>query len=339
AVVQARFVANNASNVTICGTGIIDGSTFVRNATTNEVTVPLDFNYCKNITFKNFSVLDPAGWCVNWYFCEDSVIDNIKIITSRSNGDGISLQSCKRIDVSNCFVRAWDDNLVVKNYPAWSDKNIEGATEDITFTNCTLWTDLAQSMEVGYETVGSVMKNITFSNITVLHNFHKPVMSIHNGNNANITDVTFDTITVEDASMGKGDAGANNQLIEFAVEYNATWSNQHKTTALGSISNVTVSNVSVLDGNGVQYLRIAGCVDNRTGYNNSVHTVNNVTFNNVWLMSDKKLTSGYNNLSINNYTSNITVNVGGAMVIAPFAFSLTAEQLATYTSTATVTVL
>ncbi|MDE7454213.1 MAG: hypothetical protein K2M64_00085, partial [Clostridia bacterium] len=32
AVVQARPVANNASNVTICGTGIIDGSTFVRNA-------------------------------------------------------------------------------------------------------------------------------------------------------------------------------------------------------------------------------------------------------------------------------------------------------------------
>lgn len=337
AVVRARFVANNASNIAICGTGIIDGSTFERNPNTNKVTVPLDFNYCSGVTFSDFSVLDPAGWCVNWYFCTDSNIDGIKIISSRSNGDGISLQSCQRIDVTNCFVRSWDDSLVVKNYPRWSDRDQEGTTRDIQFFNCTLWTDLAQSMEIGYETVGEVLDNVSFSNITVLHNFHKPVISIHNGNNANVTNVTYDTITVEDASMGRGDAGSNNQLIEIAVEFSSTWSTNHKTTALGSIDGVTVKNVSVIDGNIALPIRVAGSRDLRSGYGASFHYVKNVTINNVW-MPQKQITSSYAYLNINDY-ANVTFVQGQSPVYATVHQSLTESQLATYTDSAQVTVL
>lgn len=97
AVLRARFYAQNAENIAIAGRGIIDGSTFERDATKGTATVPLDFNYCRNILLENFTVLDPAGWCVNFYFTENSRINDIKIITSRSNGDGISLQSCKNI--------------------------------------------------------------------------------------------------------------------------------------------------------------------------------------------------------------------------------------------------
>lgn len=337
AVVRARFVANNATNIAICGTGIIDGSTFERNPNTNKVTVPLDFNYCSGVTFSDFSVLDPAGWCVNWYFCTDSNIDGIKIISSRSNGDGISLQSCQRIDVTNCFVRSWDDSLVVKNYPRWSDRNQEGTTRDIKFSNCTLWTDLAQSMEIGYETVGEVLDNVSFSNITVLHNFHKPVISIHDGNNANVTNVTYDTITVEDASMGRGDAGSNNQLIEIAVEFSSTWSTNHKITAMGSIDGVTVKNVSVIDGNIALPIRVAGSRDLRSGYGASFHYVKNVTINNVW-MPQKQITSSYAYLNINDY-ANVTFVQGQSPVYATVHQSLTESQLATYTDSAQVTVL
>ena len=334
AVVRARFVANNASNITICGTGIIDGSTFIRNATTGQVTVPLDFNYCTNITFKDFSVHDPAGWCVNWYFCSDSKIENIKIISSRSNGDGISLQSCQRIDVSDCFVRSWDDSLVVKNYPQWSNRDVEGVTRDITFRNCTIWTDLAQSMEIGYETVGQVMENIKFEDITVLHNFHKPVISIHNGNNANIKNVTYNRITVEDASMGRGDAGANNQLIEISVAYSSTWSDSHKKTSLGSIDSVTISNVTVYSGNIILPIKIVGCRDMRSGYGASIHYVNNVLLNNIWA-NGKQIGGSYAYLTVNEY-ANATFNLGSGPIYAQFKFSQSDETLAQYTNFAQV---
>ncbi len=334
AVVRAKFVANNQHNITICGKGIIDGSAFERNPTTGKVTVPLDFNYCSNVTFKDFSVLDPAGWCVNWYFCTDSQIDGIKIISSRSNGDGISLQSCKNIEVQNCFLRTWDDSLVVKNYPKWSNRNEEGATQNITFSNCFLWTDLAQSMEIGYETVGEQLSGVTFKNITVLHNFHKPVISIHNGNNANVQNVTYENITVEDASMGRGDAGSNSQLCEFSVAFNSTWSSQHKVTALGSVQGVTVKNLTVLGGNVVINLRVAGSVDNRSGYGQSTHRVTDVIFQNVWINGKRLQKSA---VASNQYAQFNIVN-GDSAVTVPFVFSQTEQTLAQYSDNATVTV-
>lgn len=336
AVVRARFVANGSKNITLKGKGIIDGSTFERNANTGAVTVPLDFNYCSNLKLEDFSVLDPAGWCVNWYFCTDSVIDGVKIITSRSNGDGISLQSCKNIEVKNCFLRTWDDSLVVKNYPNFSNKNIEGETRNISFSDCTVWTDLAQSMEIGYETIGEVMEDISFTNITVLHNFHKPVMSIHNGNNAVIKNVTYDTITVEDASMGHGDAGSNNQLFEFATEYSSIWSTNHKTTALGKVDGVTVKNVSVVDGNIIMNIRVAGSVDSRSGYENTVHRVDNVTFENIWIHG-KVMNSNYSYIKVNQYAS-VSVSGSSEEKRARFLFSKTDEELSDYSDNATVTV-
>ena len=337
AVVRAKFNAYQKSNITICGRGVIDGSAFTRSVANNQVTVPLDFNYCNNVTFKDFSVLDPAGWCINWYFCTNSTIDGIKIISSRANGDGISLQSCTSIAVKGCFVRSWDDSIVIKNYPRWDNRNIQGATRDIIVDNLTLWTDLAQSMEIGYETVGKTMSDITFRNITVLHNFHKPVVSIHNSNNADVTNVLYDGVTVEDASMGRGDAGSNNQLVEIAVEYSPTWSNVQATTELGSISGVTVRNLTVVGGNAVIPLRVAGSVDVRSGYGNTIHLVKGVIFDNVWI-GGRKMKSGYGYLAVNQYAE-ATVVEGESRYVVPFVCSQSDETLAEYGDKLQVVVL
>ena len=96
--------------------------------------------------------------------------------------------------VQNCFVRSWDDNLVVKGY----NGNVDG----VTCRNCILWTNLAQSCEIGYETRAQFIRNITFEDIPVLHSFYKPVISIHNSDSAAVSQVAFRNITVEDARMG-----------------------------------------------------------------------------------------------------------------------------------------
>ena len=107
------------------------------------------------------------------------------------------------------------------------------------------------------------MQNITFRDITVLHAFHKPVMSIHNGNNADIKRVVFENITVEDASMGQGDSNGNRQLAEFTAVYSASWSDGHGVTELGSIDGVY------------------GSEDTRSDYAGSLHYVDNVTFDGI----------------------------------------------------------
>ncbi|MBO6280130.1 MAG: hypothetical protein J6M95_00920 [Bacilli bacterium] len=306
--VYGKFIANNASNITISGAGYIDGSKYDRDASKGTVTVPIEFNNCSNITLKDFSCIDPAGWTFNMYFCNEVNIDNVKIISSRSNGDGISIQSCQNVNVTNSFIRSWDDSLVVKNYPQWSNRNIEGTTRSIHFNNCILWTGLAQSMEVGYETVGQIMDDISFENITVLHNFHKAVFSIHNGNNANITNVRFENITVEGANMGRGDG--SRYLVDIQNLHSSTWSDQHKITGLGSIDEVTLKNIKVLSGIKNPAILLEGCLENRDGFPHEAHTISNVKFIDFYLY-DKVIDSTYENYITNEYVSNVSFSTTG----------------------------
>jgi hypothetical protein len=215
AVVYGTVRGINAQNVTVRGRGIMDGSLYSSWTNKGQVArVPIDFVNSKNIKVEGITFMNPNAWTFNSLSSENATIDNIKIISARQNGDGITLQSCKNFKITNSFVRSWDDSLVVKNY--------QGNSDNITFDNIKVWSDLAQSLEVGYETNkgkrdNATISNVTFKNITVLHNFHKPVISIHNSDNATVQNINYKNIVVEDAEMGEGDAGANKQLIDFAI--------------------------------------------------------------------------------------------------------------------------
>ncbi|MDE6056240.1 MAG: hypothetical protein K2G55_21340, partial [Lachnospiraceae bacterium] len=169
AVVHGTVQAEGKDNITVMGRGIIDGSK-LPGWRGRASFVPLEFNACKNVKIQDVLVLNSNAWVCQGFETEDLVIDGLKIISCRPNSDGITLQSCRNVEVKNGFVRSWDDSLVVKNYYRNSS--------NIQFSNMQIWTDFAQSMEIGYETnkgkmEDSSIQDITFTDIYVLHNFHK----------------------------------------------------------------------------------------------------------------------------------------------------------------------
>lgn len=306
AVVEAGFIAVNKSNIHIIGDGVVSGARFARNATTGEKLIPYEFNFCTNVSFKGITTLDPAGWCYNIYFNKSVILDNIKIISSRSNGDGVSLQSSQDVICKNSFVRTWDDSLVVKNYPNWQNRIEQGVTKNILFSKCQVWTDLAQSMELGYETVGEVFEDIIFEDITVLANFHKAVISIHNGNNAFIKRVKFNNITIENPKMGLGDG--SDYLIDFQNLFSQTWSSQHAVTPLGFIEEVEVNNLLLLNNQKKFKILMQGCKDARSGYDNDVeHFIRDIKLKNIMLGAEV-LTKDYQGFMIGDYVYDVAVS-------------------------------
>ncbi len=271
AVVHGVIQANYASNIKVMGRGILDGSTF-DGWKGRTALVPLKFDHCDNVELDDILVLNPNAWVCSALSSTNGVIDGIKIISSRPNGDGITLQSCQNYVVKNCFVRSWDDSLVVKNY--------EGSSKDITFQDNQLWTDLAQSMEIGYETnkgkqENVTISNITFENITVLNNFHKPVISVHNADDATVSDITFKNITVENAQMGSGDGDEMPYLIDLDITQNSSWSS---TKERGHIKNVVIDGVNVLAGK-FNASRIKGY--------DEAHIVDGITIKNLTILGEK----------------------------------------------------
>ncbi len=233
-VLRSKIVADKAENIRVYGRGIIDGSVYDR---WTQRMVPIDFNLCKNVDIEGVTILDPAGWTVNTFACQNVHIQNVKIISARPNGDGFTAQSCQGYLAEDCFVRSWDDSLVVKNYG-------QGTSRDITFRDITVWTDLAQSCEIGYETRGPEILDVTFERITVLHNFHKPVLSIHNGDQAHVHGIVYRDIVVEDAQMGGGDAAREGFLIDLTIADSVFSQSDER----GSISDILFENVAVLSG-------------------------------------------------------------------------------------------
>lgn len=239
AYVYGQFSAEGCENVTIKGRGIVSGSIYSR-ASSNEYKIPVVMRWVNHLVIEDIAFFDPAGWALHLWKCDDVTVRNVKIITARSNGDGISVQSCSNVEVDGGYVRTWDDSLVVKN----SDL---GSTSHIHIHDVVVWTDLAQSMEVGYETYGPTMDDIIFEDITVIHNFHKALISMHNCDQAVITNVKYKNITLEDGQM-LGDNrtdGENDFLIDFTIAYNAEWTKSGGKR--GSIKGVTIENVKVLD--------------------------------------------------------------------------------------------
>ncbi|MBR6027782.1 MAG: hypothetical protein IKP40_01735 [Clostridia bacterium] len=295
AVLHSIISVASAKNVRICGRGIIDGSDYPAwNQPGSYARVPIDLNHSRDISVEGIIVANSNCWNVNSYSSKNVTIDNVKIISGRQNGDGFTFQSCTNHLVTNCFARTWDDSLVIKNY--------SGSTKGITFRNIQVWTDLAQSMEIGYETdkgltLDPEISEVLFEDITVLYNFHKPVISIHNSDDAFVHDITYRNIVVENAFM-QGDNGFNNELIEMTLQ-NSSWSTVRD--EFGSIDQVLIDGLTVLntaDGK-VPRSRLSG--------HDEEHRITNVTLQNVTILGQAVTDLKQLKLSIDDYCDAITV--------------------------------
>lgn len=295
AVLHSVITVNGSENVRICGRGLIDGSDHPAwNQPGSTAHVPIDLNHAKNVTVEGIALVNANCWNFNSFASKNVTVDNVKIISGRQNGDGFTFQSCTDHVVTNCFARTWDDSLVVKNYSS--------STKGITFRDIQIWTDLAQSMEIGYETdkgmtLDPEISDVLFENITVLYNFHKPVISIHNSDDAYVHDITYRNIVVENAFM-QGDNGKNKELIEMHL-LKSGWSTVKD--EYGSIDNVLIDGLTVMntvDGKVPESRFVGHGPENR---------ITNVTLQNITILGKKITSLDELNASTNEYCEAITV--------------------------------
>jgi hypothetical protein len=246
AVIRGSVFLNR--NTKIVGRGIIDGSHLRNWININyNATIPIETRGGDNIEIRGIAIFDPNGWAMQLNNSSDIIIDNLKILSSRCNSDGISIQSSDNITITNSFLRTWDDSIVIKNYGNRDSFNI-------TAKNCVMWTDLAQTMEIGVETnkggkENPKINNVLFEDIVILHAMHKAPISIHNGDNAEIYNITFKNITIENYQAGSGDGWK--YLIDITNLTGAAMGGDSRWTTVqerGSIHDVLIENIRVLSG-------------------------------------------------------------------------------------------
>ena len=98
---------------------------------------------CRNVIFRDFSILKGGHFGLLLTGVDNLTIDNLKIDTDR---DGMDIDCCKNVRVSNCTVNSpWDDGICPKSSFALGYNR---PTENVTITNC---------MVTGYYQLGTIL--------------------------------------------------------------------------------------------------------------------------------------------------------------------------------------
>ena len=91
---------------------------------------------CKRVLLKDITVQNSPRFHVHPYYCEDMIIDGIKVRCpwNRQNGDGIDLTDCHRVLLVNSSVDVGDDGICLKSDPPKS--GLISGNEDFLIERC-----------------------------------------------------------------------------------------------------------------------------------------------------------------------------------------------------------
>lgn len=121
---------------------------------------------CKNVHITDVNIVNGPYWHLFFHGCEDVFVRGLNIRGARPQwtNDGIDIDCCSRVTVSDCIIDVGDDALTVRaNREPLLHK--EGRCENITVTNCVLRSARDFGIRVG---VGDgLICNCTFSNLDI----------------------------------------------------------------------------------------------------------------------------------------------------------------------------
>jgi len=204
-------------NVSIVGSGLIWGRGLSKGYGPGPIAEQagvanktLSLKNCRTVTLRDFSILKGGHFGILATGVDNLTIDNLKIDTDR---DGIDIDCCRNVRVSNCSVNSpWDDAICPKSSFALGYAR---ATENVTISNCyvsgiyklgTLLDGTFQRFEPGTKAFGNgrikcgTESNGGFKNITISNCVFEGCygFALETVDGALLEDVTISNVTMRD---------------------------------------------------------------------------------------------------------------------------------------------
>ena len=274
----ALIYAEGAKNIAITGYGKIDGRGKLQSSRSNPVADDIDgrprnvlFVSCKNVTVDGIEFWNSGLWNLHLLDCEDVTLNGIKVNNhANRNNDGIDIDCCQKVMMSNSIIDCDDDGIVLKS---------TGATpcEDIVITNCII-SCFVNAIKTGTESTGG-FKNISISNCVIMPSKSK-VKPIFNTPRTGVTGIslmivdggTLEGININNITIHGTKSPIYIRLANRARKYTAGIA----TPSVGKVKNISISNI-IAYGTGSWGVSITGIKG---------HPVKNISFNNIQFFSE-----------------------------------------------------
>lgn len=195
----ALITARDATDVAITGGGVIDGAgaAFVEREDGDILRLPNERPFLAfllgsdRVTVRDVVLRDSALWTLRLTGCEDVSVHDVRIRADLRlpNSDGIDIDRCRRVRISDCDIECGDDAISLKTCDEWPE---HGPCEDVTVTGCTIATR-SSALVVGVD-VSAPIRDVVFSSCVVRE--CQRGLSVSAGTGGDIENVLFSDIVV-----------------------------------------------------------------------------------------------------------------------------------------------
>jgi len=244
------LVADNAEHVSIRGDGAIHGQgtgDWKRRRGVKSDQSEDFFKWrigvmrlrdCSNVTIDGITIRYSQTWTVHLMRCQRVFLQGLTISNEyyRATTDGIDVDSCRDVHISNCNVTAGDDCICLKSFGGYP-------CENVVVSNCTV-ESVATAIKLGTGSHGD-FRDIHVSNCTIRNSTVGIGLYIKDGGTAER--VTFSDIsitTIEDTS----------QVLEYiensAYPIYADIEKRNEGSPIGGIRDVTFRGIHIHSDNG-----------------------------------------------------------------------------------------
>src|SRR6185437_635799 len=198
---------------------------------------------CRNVILRDFCILQSGHFGILLTGVDNVTIDGLKIDTNR---DGIDIDCCRNVRVSNCTVNSpWDDAICPKSSYALGYAR---ATENVTISNCyvtgvyelgSVLDGTWKRMQMPQGRVGTgrikmgTESNGGFKNITISNCIFESCQgfALESVDGAIVEDITFTGITMRDVHA------------PFFLRLGARLRGPKPQTVVGSMKRILISNL------------------------------------------------------------------------------------------------
>jgi len=222
---KSLIYAEKVEHIAITGRGVIDGQGATFEGPYKVRPYMIRIIECNDVTVQDVKIINSPMWVQHYLACEDVRIDGITVKSLvNHNNDGIDIDCCRRVTISNCNILSGDDAIVLKS-------TADPICRDVVVSNCVL-SSRCNALKMGTESNGG-FQNIVLSNCAIYDTRLAGVaLEIVDGG-------IMDGVMVSNITMRNVGAPIFVRLGNRARPFKA---NMKKPT-IGKLRNVTINNI------------------------------------------------------------------------------------------------
>jgi polygalacturonase len=161
----------------------------------------VNFTNAKNVLIEGVHIIGGPVFVVHLLYSQYATVRDVMIEAYPGmSANGIVVDSSRFVRISDSYIDAGDDGIVVKSGKDVDGLRVNRPSRDVTITNCNIY-HAHGAVVIGSETSGSI-SNVVASNITAVETENGIRIKSRRGRGGVVEDIRFDNWTMEDVGTG-----------------------------------------------------------------------------------------------------------------------------------------